>query len=200
MSLVRNEEQRRLQETAEDFLRRNAPVSALRKLRDEGDALGYSRELWQEMAELGWAGIILPQQYGGLEFGFAGMGALLQASGHTLIASPLLATAVIGASTILLGGGEVQKDANRLEQCQLMITMKFLILTSLPLYILAYHCLISVLTNSTCKITITSEFTSPEHFLHIRTTEKYLPCRQTLDHLHDLFNSQQAAGNITPRD
>lgn len=111
MSLVRNEEQLRLQETAEDFLRRNAPVSALRKLRDEGDALGYSRELWQEMAELGWAGIIVPQQYGGLEFGFAGMGALLQASGHTLTASPLLATAVIGASTILLGGGEVQKDA-----------------------------------------------------------------------------------------
>ena len=70
-----------------------------------------------------------------------------------------------------------------------MITMKFLILTSLPLYILAYHCLISVLTNSTCKITITPEFTSPEYFLYIRTTAKYLPCRQTLDHLHDLFNT-----------
>jgi alkylation response protein AidB-like acyl-CoA dehydrogenase len=110
MALILNEEQRLLQDTAREFLGSNAPVSALRKLRDEKDALGYSSKLWQEMAQLGWASVILPEQYGGLNFGFAGMGALVQESGHTLTASPLLATAVIGASAILLGGSDTQKE------------------------------------------------------------------------------------------
>ena len=111
MALILNEEQRFLQDTAKEFLNANAPVAALRKLRDEKDEQGYSSELWQQMAELGWAGIILPEQYGGLDFGFAGMGALIQESGHTLTASPLIATAVIGASAILLGGSEAQKQS-----------------------------------------------------------------------------------------
>jgi acyl-CoA dehydrogenase len=110
MALILNEEQRRLQDTAREFLDSNAPVSALRKLRDEKDELGYSAELWQEMAGLGWASIILPEQYGGLDFGFAGMGALVQQCGHTLTASPLIATAVIGASALLLGGSDAQKE------------------------------------------------------------------------------------------
>lgn len=111
MALILNEEQRLLQDTAKEFLNANAPVAALRKLRDERDELGYSSELWQQMAELGWASIILPEQYGGLNFGFAGMGALIQESGRTLTASPLIATAVIGASAILLGGSEAQKES-----------------------------------------------------------------------------------------
>ena len=57
MSLILNEEQRLLQDTAKEFLSANAPVNALRKLRDEKDELGYSQELWQQMAELGWASI-----------------------------------------------------------------------------------------------------------------------------------------------
>ncbi len=110
MALVLNEEQQLLQDTAKEFLREKSPVEALRKLRDERDELGYSAELWQEMAEMGWAGIILPEQFGGLEFGFAGMGAVLHVAGATLTASPLLASAVTGASAILLGGTTAQKE------------------------------------------------------------------------------------------
>ena len=110
MALILNEEQRLLQDTAGAFFRSNAPVDALRKLRDEKDDLGYSADLWRQMAEMGWASIILPEEYGGLDFGFAGMGALIQESGTTLTASPLIATAVIGASAILLGGNELQKQ------------------------------------------------------------------------------------------
>ena len=76
MPLVLNEEQRLLQDTAREFLDSNAPVEALRKLRDQRDPLGYAPDLWQQMAELGWASIILPEQYGGLEFGFLGLGVL----------------------------------------------------------------------------------------------------------------------------
>ena len=110
MALVLNEEQRLLAETAREFLDEHAPVSALRALRDSRDATGYSRTLWQQMAELGWASVILPESYGGLEFGFTGLGVLLQESGRTLTASPLLATAVVGASAVLLGGTEAQRE------------------------------------------------------------------------------------------
>jgi alkylation response protein AidB-like acyl-CoA dehydrogenase len=111
MALVLNEEQRLLAETAREFLNEHAPVTALRALRDSRDATGYSQTLWQQMAELGWASVILPESYGGLEFGFTGLGVLLQESGRTLTASPLLATAVVGASAVLLGGTEAQREA-----------------------------------------------------------------------------------------
>jgi acyl-CoA dehydrogenase len=111
MALVLNEEQRLLQNTAREFLNSNAPVETLRQLRDDRDELGYSSELWQQMAELGWASIILPEQYGGLDFGFLGLGTVLEETGRTLTAAPLLSSAVIGASAILLGGNDLQKES-----------------------------------------------------------------------------------------
>lgn len=109
MALVLNEEQRLLQDTAREFLASNAPVESLRKLRDEKDATGYDTALWQQMAEMGWASIILPEQYGGLDFGFLGLGVVIEETGRTLTASPMFASAVVGASAILLGGSETQK-------------------------------------------------------------------------------------------
>ena len=111
MPLVLNEEQRMLQQSARQFLAANAPVAALRALRDQGDALGYSAALWRQMAQLGWAGMILPEAHGGLDFGFIGLGALLEETGRNLTASPLLATSVIGASALLLGGSAAQREA-----------------------------------------------------------------------------------------
>ena len=110
MALVLNEEQRLLQDTTREFLVSNAPVVALRKLRDAQDPLGYTPELWQQMTELGWASIILPEAFGGLEFGFVGLGVVMEETGRTLAASPLLASAVVGASAILLGGTAAQKE------------------------------------------------------------------------------------------
>jgi acyl-CoA dehydrogenase len=110
MALVLNEEQRLLQDTAREFLDSNAPVAALRKLRDAQDPLGYAPDLWQQMTELGWASIILPEAFGGLEFGFMGLGVVMEETGRTLTASPLLASAVVGASAILLGGTAAQKE------------------------------------------------------------------------------------------
>ena len=109
MALVLNEEQQLLQGTAREFLAANAPVAALRELRDSRDPLGYAPALWQQMAELGWASIILPEEYGGLDFGFLGLGVVLEETGRTLTASPLLASAVVGASALLLGGSAEQK-------------------------------------------------------------------------------------------
>ena len=111
MALVLNEEQRLLKDTAKEFLASNAPVEALRKLRDDEDAQGYAQALWQQMAELGWASIILPEDFGGLDFGFLGLGVVMEESGRTLTASPLFASAVVGASAVLLGGSSEQKES-----------------------------------------------------------------------------------------
>jgi len=111
MALVLNEEQRLLQETARDFLAEHAPVAALRKLRDQRDPLGYDPELWRQMAGMGWASIILPENYGGLAFGFLGLGVVLEETGRALTASPLFCSAVVGASAILLGGSEALKQS-----------------------------------------------------------------------------------------
>lgn len=111
MALVLNEEQRILKDSAREFLQQNAPVEALRKLRDEADPTGYSAELWQQMAELGWTAIATPEQYGGLEFGYLGLGLILEEAGRTLAASPLFSTVVLGGSTIELGGSDEQKES-----------------------------------------------------------------------------------------
>jgi len=108
-ALVLNEEERLLRDTAREFLQNHAPVAALRQLRDARDELGYSPDLWRRMVELGWASIALPEQYGGLDFGFRGLGIVLEECGRTLAASPLFATTVVGASAILLGGSEQQR-------------------------------------------------------------------------------------------
>jgi len=111
MALVLNEEQRLLQDTARDFFASHAPVAALRQLRDTHDSVGYDPQLWQQMAEMGWASIVLPETYGGLDFGFLGLGVVLEESGRTLTASPLFASAVVGASAVLLGGSEALKQS-----------------------------------------------------------------------------------------
>lgn len=112
MSLVFNEEQRLLKDTTKEFLSSTAPVDALRKLRDDKDETGYSPELWAQMSELGWASIILPEEYDGLDFGFMGLGAIILESGRTLTASPLFSTIALGSSALILGGNDQQKQDN----------------------------------------------------------------------------------------
>ncbi len=110
MPLVLNEEQNILQDTAKDFCASKVPISQLRRLRDEKDTLGFDPETWQQMVDLGWAGITIPEEYGGSGFGYMGMGVIMEECGRTLAASPLLATAVLGSSALLLGGSEAQKS------------------------------------------------------------------------------------------
>lgn len=97
MALVLNEEQNMLKDAAKDFCTNNTPISQLRKLRDERSELGFDQATWKQMVDLGWAGICIPEEYGGLGFGFTGMGVVLEECGRTLAASPLLATAGLGA-------------------------------------------------------------------------------------------------------
>jgi alkylation response protein AidB-like acyl-CoA dehydrogenase len=111
MALVLNEEQTMLQDSARDFLQSRAPVSHLRELRDSGSKDGFSRDLWAEMADMGWPAILVPEQYGGLGYGFTGIGIVLEESGRTLTPSPLLCTAMIGAAAIVKAGSDEQCES-----------------------------------------------------------------------------------------
>lgn len=110
MALVLNEEQLMLRDSAQDFLKGRAPVSLLRSLRDNANAEGFSRELWSEMVEMGWPAILVPEQYGGLEYGYTGMGIILEECGRTLTPSPLLCTSMMGAAAITRAGSEAQRE------------------------------------------------------------------------------------------
>jgi alkylation response protein AidB-like acyl-CoA dehydrogenase len=108
MALVLTEEQELLQQTAREFIRDHSPVKKLRELRDTRDEVGFSRGLWQEMAELGWAGIIFPEECGGSGFDYAELGVILEECGRQLVAQPLLSTVLLAGNAVLLGGNETQ--------------------------------------------------------------------------------------------
>ncbi len=111
MALVLNEEQMMLRESARGFLNEKAPVSALRELRDNEDTHGYSRELWAEMVNMGFAGIVIPEEYGGIGYGYVGAGIVMEEMGRTLTASPFFSTSVVSATLLNHAGSEDQKQA-----------------------------------------------------------------------------------------
>ena len=111
MALLLNEEQMMLRDSAQDFLGKQAPVSHLRQLRDSGNKDGFSRVLWQEIVEMGWTAILVPEEYGGLGFGFCELGIVLEETGRTLTPSPLLSSSMMGVAALLRAGSTDQKAA-----------------------------------------------------------------------------------------
>ena len=110
MKLILNEEQNYLKETALGFVSEKTPVSHLRHLRDSDDQLCWDKDIWSEMVKLGWSGILIPEEYGGSNFGLTGMSVILQECGKTLTPSPLFATGVLGATALTKFGSEDQKQ------------------------------------------------------------------------------------------
>jgi len=107
---VLSEEQSMLRDAAKSWVQEKSPVTAFRKMRDSGAELGYDANAWNEMAEMGWAGVIIPEEYGGSNFGYLSLGLILEELGRTLTASPLLASGLAAASALILGGSEAQKS------------------------------------------------------------------------------------------
>jgi alkylation response protein AidB-like acyl-CoA dehydrogenase len=107
---VLSEEQSMLRDAAKSWVQEKSPVTAFRKMRDSGAELGYDVAAWNEMAEMGWAGVIIPEEYGGSNFGYLSLGLILEELGRTLTASPLLASGLAAASALVLGGSDAQKS------------------------------------------------------------------------------------------
>ena len=107
---VLNEEQSMLRDAAKSWTQEKSPVTAFRKMRDSGVEIGYDAQAWNEMAEMGWAGVIIPEEYGGSAFGYLSIGLILEEMGRNLTASPLIASGVGAASALVLGGSDAQKS------------------------------------------------------------------------------------------
>lgn len=108
---VLTEEQTMLRDAAKGWASESAPVAALRKLRDGKTGQSFDPAAWKDMGEMGWAGVVVPEAYDGSAFGYLGLGLILEETGRTLAASPLLSTAMIAASALQLGGSDAQKQA-----------------------------------------------------------------------------------------
>ena len=103
-------EQQMLRDTAQEWAMRRSPIRALRSLRDQGSELGFEPAVWAEIAEMGWIGTIVPEEYGGSSLGCLDLALVIEALGRTLTASPLIACGLAGASALVLGGSARQKQ------------------------------------------------------------------------------------------
>ena len=111
MSLVLTEEQELIKQGAAEFLKEHAPVTHMRALRDNADPVGFSRSVWKEMAELGWAGIPFGEDIGGAGLGLAELGVVLEECGRTLAPYPFISTVVLGGGAVAHAGSPAQKQA-----------------------------------------------------------------------------------------
>ena len=109
MTMILNEEQTMLKDSAKDFCATNAPITQLRQLRDEENAQGFDSATWNSMVELGWAAIPWGEEHGGLAFGYKGLGVVTEESGRTLTASPLFASVWVGGTLVNIGGSQALK-------------------------------------------------------------------------------------------
>jgi alkylation response protein AidB-like acyl-CoA dehydrogenase len=107
---VMTEEQTMLQDAAKAWAAERAPTTALRSVRTTHAESGFDPRLYAEMVEMGWTGIIVPEAYGGFDFGYASFGIVAEQLGRSLTASPLLSSALTSASALILGGSDEQKS------------------------------------------------------------------------------------------
>ncbi len=108
MPLILTDDQQMIRDSAEGFFKDEAPVSQHRSLRDSKDAAGFSRDVWAKMAEMGFAGVLVPEAHGGADMGHVAAGIILEAMGKNLSAAPMLSTAVLGATALKQGTAEQQ--------------------------------------------------------------------------------------------
>jgi alkylation response protein AidB-like acyl-CoA dehydrogenase len=110
MALILTEEQELLRQSARDFVVNSNPLKRVRALRDANDPVGFSRERWSEMAQLGWTGIIFPEQFGGAGLGYMDLAVVMEELGRGLVPEPMLSAVVLGGNAILLGGSAQQRE------------------------------------------------------------------------------------------
>jgi len=103
--LASTEDQQMIRDAALQFLEERQPILELRSLRDGDEPSGVSSALWEEMAGLGWAGLLVPEPQGGAGLGFQELGVVFEALGRHLASSPLLSSSVLAASAISLVDG-----------------------------------------------------------------------------------------------
>jgi alkylation response protein AidB-like acyl-CoA dehydrogenase len=108
MDFTLSEEQEMLKTMARDFLTDKCPKTVVKTM--ETDEKGYSPEMWAEMAELGWMGLVFPEKYSGSEMTFLDLSVLLEETGRACLPGPFFSTVVLGGLTLLESGSDAQKQ------------------------------------------------------------------------------------------
>jgi alkylation response protein AidB-like acyl-CoA dehydrogenase len=126
MDIAFTEEQEMLKKAASDFLAAECPKKLVREL--EESEKGYSPEVWKKMAGLGWQGMVIPEQYDGMDMTFQDLTILLEQMGRNILPGPFIPTVVEGAIPILDAGSEEQKKEflPRVAKGELILTMAYL--------------------------------------------------------------------------
>ena len=108
MALVINEEQQMLKTSTKEFLDLKSPLSSLRVLRDHSYKT-HDKDLWIEMVEMGWTALTIPEEYNGLNFGYVGLGQVLEEMGRKLTLSPIISTVLMSSTLTSLSKNEILK-------------------------------------------------------------------------------------------
>ena len=108
MEFQLDDDQKLISKTVADFVKRELPLERMRKMRD--DDLGFSRDVYRQMGELGWLGIHLPESVGGFGGSFVDAALVLEQFGTTLVSEPYVASSVLGGKAILLSGSADQHE------------------------------------------------------------------------------------------
>ncbi|OGA14186.1 MAG: hypothetical protein A3H32_18115 [Betaproteobacteria bacterium RIFCSPLOWO2_02_FULL_63_19] len=116
MDLNLSESQTILRGAAREFLASECPPSLVRQM--ETDPKGLPPEVWRRIAQMGWPGIVVPEQYGGHEGSFLDLLVLLDEIGRAALPGPFFSTAVLAGLTILEGGSAEQKLSLLPRLCQ----------------------------------------------------------------------------------
>ena len=107
MNFDLSQDQKLLVDTAAAFVRKESPVTRLRAMRQ--DPVGYSKQTWKQMGDLGWLGILVPESFGGFGGTFADAALVIEKLGTTLVPEPYIASVVLAGGMILAAGSEAQK-------------------------------------------------------------------------------------------
>jgi alkylation response protein AidB-like acyl-CoA dehydrogenase len=106
MELALTDEQKMLDQSARNFIKKASPVTRMRELKDNKDSLGYDKKIFQQMAKLDWTAILFPEEQGGLGMGMADMVLVMEAIGIGLAPEPLVPSVIMAGQALALSGNE----------------------------------------------------------------------------------------------
>jgi alkylation response protein AidB-like acyl-CoA dehydrogenase len=116
-------QQELLKNEGRQFLDTECPKKVIRQI-EESD-IGYSPAIWKKMAHLGWLGLVLPEEYGGVGGSLLDLAVLFEELGKTALPNPMFCTIVLGTLPLLDGGSDGQKEAllPRVARGELILTL-----------------------------------------------------------------------------
>jgi alkylation response protein AidB-like acyl-CoA dehydrogenase len=104
-----SQEQELLRQTARSFLDKECPSAYVRRMLD--DPAGTTDAVWAQLGELGWLGLIYPEEHGGMGLGLVDLMVVLEEMGRAVLPGPFFSTVLLGGLPLLLGGTRAQQAA-----------------------------------------------------------------------------------------